>query len=333
MCPTGQLMTGIGADGTITCTSIDDPSRLAINAGCSIYLGWKDNCDGCSDPPTKWGAVGGTRCIDTTGADDTCTTTMLGSDTVTLFGLNMDGNVDGNDKFYGSLHCGAGDTATTQGTCAPGSARTDAAGTCTPLSAAVLGYVGTSCYLYMGWRDSCTGCTDDPAKWGSVNDATCTAKGTNDTCSTAQLGDDSVRLLGVNTDGDVGDDDQFYLGLRCDPPPAQDGSTATTCPPGQFAVGTVDDSSVQCASPLPAIADYFANHCSVYFGWQAPCNGCMTPPAEWGVASVASCVNGAGSHDVCTMPMLDGQAVRLFGLNPTDDVDDDDTFYVGFSCQ
>ena len=41
------------------------------------------------------------------GTDNTCAKQTLGGKSITLFGLNTDGDVDGNDKFHTSLHCTA----------------------------------------------------------------------------------------------------------------------------------------------------------------------------------------------------------------------------------
>jgi hypothetical protein len=44
-------------------------------------------------------------CANGAGADNTCGTFMLGDDSVTMFGLNPDGDVDGNDKLYVGFRC------------------------------------------------------------------------------------------------------------------------------------------------------------------------------------------------------------------------------------
>jgi hypothetical protein len=35
-------------------------------------------------------------------------------------------------------------------------------------------------------------------------------------CLSSILGGQAVNLLGVNTDGDVGNDDKFYVGFACE---------------------------------------------------------------------------------------------------------------------
>jgi len=69
-----------------------------------VYFGWRDGCDGCTAPPAKWGQVKVGGCTLGVGADDTCGKFAFGQ-TVDMFGLNTDGDVDGNDAFYATLSC------------------------------------------------------------------------------------------------------------------------------------------------------------------------------------------------------------------------------------
>jgi hypothetical protein len=68
-------------------------------------MGWRDGCNGCTTPPTKWGRVSHAGCENGTGADNTCASTPLDGASVQLFGLNIDGDVDDNDKFYVGMAC------------------------------------------------------------------------------------------------------------------------------------------------------------------------------------------------------------------------------------
>jgi hypothetical protein len=104
--------------------------------------------------------------------------------------------------------------------CGPGNyvAGLNANGTpqCASLNAAIGAYVNQNCFVYYGWRDSCDGCGNAPAKWGRVNgNVDCGTAGSDSGCVDANLGGAIVRLVGVNTDGDVNDDDKFYIGLKC----------------------------------------------------------------------------------------------------------------------
>lgn len=335
-CDAGKFVTGVDAKGGLVCAAIDDAARTAIDDGCSVYFGWHDSCDACGLAPTKWGYAGATGCANGAGTDDTCTMPSLGSDAIDLFGLNPDGDVNDDDKLYAGFHCVTGSTTAAPGPCGPGDLVTALDGqsvTCTPLSGAVLGYVRESCSLYFGWQDSCSGCTTPPTKWGRANDQGCVnGAGTNDTCTIENLGGETVNLFGLNTDGDVNDDDQFYVGLHCNPP-APDGTTVKgACPPGQFVVGTLADGSVTCQSVAPLVATVFASRCRVYLGWQDSCGGCTTPPVKWGYAGDGACMNGAGANDTCTTPLFEGVMVNLFGLNPDGNVDDNDKLYLGFRC-
>jgi hypothetical protein len=50
-----------------------------------------------------------------------------------------------------------------------------------------------------------------------VRDGTCTnGVGVQNTCVATTLGGVTVQLLGVAVEGDVGDDDKFHVGLRCE---------------------------------------------------------------------------------------------------------------------
>ncbi len=77
-------------------------------------------------------------------------------------------------------------------------------------------YVNSNCHVYFGWSDSCDGCTTAPVKAGYANSTGCGVTGGDSSCVTTTLNGKSVRLIGVNTDGDVNGDDKFYVGWRCD---------------------------------------------------------------------------------------------------------------------
>lgn len=334
-CGADQFVTAVAADGTVSCAPVTEPTRAAIAASCSTYLAWRDGCDGCTSVPTKYGNAGGT-CSVGVGADNTCTTPNLGGATVALLGLNMDGNVDGNDKLYGSLHCTVPAPASTPAPCAAGEYVTGSSSggfTCAPLAAAVVDYVRASCSLYLGWQDSCDGCTTFPAKWGHAGDAGCqNGAGLDDTCTVATLGTEQVNLFGISPDGDVDDNDKIHVGLHCNAPPPASTSTTTTCPAGQFVTGTGTDASLQCASPAPLFHTYFTQHCSVYFGWRDGCDGCTLAPAKWGQVKVGGCTLGTGVNDTCSTFMM-GQPVSMFGLNVDGDVDGNDALYATLHCE
>ena len=69
-----------------------------VRTYCRITIGWRDECESCTDAPTKRGSVffSGT-CTGVTGSDSRC---------VGRYALiSPDGRVDGNDKFYMALTC------------------------------------------------------------------------------------------------------------------------------------------------------------------------------------------------------------------------------------
>jgi hypothetical protein len=268
---------------------------------------------------------------------NTCTTPTLGGAATSLFGLDIGGDVDGNDKLYGSLHCSAVEPAAGLAPCAAGQVVIGLIGsswTCASLGDAVTDYVGANCSLYLGWQDGCDGCTTAPVKWGHAGDGTCmNGAGADNTCSTATLDGETINLFGLNPDGDVDGNDKLHVGLDCIDPAATTTTSTTTCPAGQFLTATLTEGGFRCDNIAPLVADYFKAHCTLVFGWQDNCNGCLTPPAKFGSVRVGACTLGAGADDTCSKFSLGGASVDLFGLNPDGDVDGNDTLYVGFRCQ
>jgi hypothetical protein len=199
---------------------------------------------------------------------------------------------------------------------------------------AVLDYVRSNCFLYFGWRDSCSGCVTDPDKWGRTNDAACdVGVGVNNTCTAATLGSEAVNLVGLNTSGDVNNDDKFYVGFHCLAAPSDGGTASGSCPSGQLVTAVDASGSLTCASAASAVEQYVEQSCALYFGWRDSCGSCTSAPSRWGRVSDALCTNGAGSTNTCTLPTLGTEAVRVFGLNTGGDVGGDDKFYFGFECQ
>ncbi len=336
-CNPGEYVTAIAPDDTITCAPFAAPAQAAVAASCRVYLGWADGCGACTTTPTKWGYATTAQCANGAGLDNTCLPTTLGATTTQLFGLNTDGDVDDNDKLYGSLHCGTGDTGASSGPCAAGSfatGRTGNAVTCTPASGLALGYVRSSCHLYMGWQDGCNGCTTLPTKWGHVNDGGCvTGAGVNDTCTVASLGGESVQLLGINTGGDVNNDDKFYWGLRCDDPTPASSETENACPVGQLVHGVRADGTLVCEAPNDQTATVFRDRCTLYAGWRDSCSGCTDAPSKWGSVRANACANGLGVDNTCATFLLGADMVQMFGLNTDGDVGNDDKFHIAFKCE
>jgi hypothetical protein len=220
-CQAGWAITGKLGD-TWTCSPLAEAAVGAIRNHCSVYLGWQDGCDGCVTPPAKWGYANDGGCHNGTGVDDTCTVATLGTDTVHLFGLNFDGDVDGNDKFHVGMHCDvpapAGGPSHT--TCPVGQfvvgANPDGSFQCGDPAPLAAKYFGDHCTLYFGWHDTCDGCLDAPTKWGSVKTGVCAnGAGADDTCTEFSLGGTMVQMFGLSPDGNVNGDDTVYVGLRC----------------------------------------------------------------------------------------------------------------------
>ncbi len=104
-CPAGQFVVGLEVDGSLVCSDLQEASMTAFRERCSLFAGWKDSCDACTDAPMKWGRVRDGECVNNSQPDDSCSTTVLDNQTVDLYGLNLDGIVDSNDKFYMGFRC------------------------------------------------------------------------------------------------------------------------------------------------------------------------------------------------------------------------------------
>jgi hypothetical protein len=221
-CDPGEVV--VGWDGaTATCASAGAFAQDFVRGSCSIYLGWRDECDGCTSAPAKWGWAGSTGCNVGSGAGNTCVTTTLTPDDVPLLGIDLDGDFDGNDKLYFGVRCPAATPAAgpQSGTCPAGQVvvGTHADGTieCASPAPQISAYVAEHCWLYSGWRDECNGCTTIPAKYGRAREGACVNDaGVDSTCFAANLAGNAVSLYGLNTDGDVNDDDKLYVGFKCD---------------------------------------------------------------------------------------------------------------------
>ena len=155
-----------------------NPTQQAIHAlgFLCVAIGWRDSCNGCNNSPSKLSEY----CV-----DSSLSTTVSG--TGSLSGsINTDGSVNGDDNFYarGYVHPSAP-------------------------SQPLLTYVRDNCVITFGWRDSCNGCSDAPAKRGT--------SAFNGGCS-GVVGSDSLcvgSFVSINTDGDVNGDDKFYMALTC----------------------------------------------------------------------------------------------------------------------
>lgn len=335
-CPAGSYATGLDLERKLVCQPIAPAVREGVNSGCSLYLGWRDSCTGCDLPPTKWGFTSPSGCQNGAGADDTCTAPTLDGAAIQLFGLNFDGDVNSDDKIHLGLDCPAVPSTPEDGPCPAGSYAVSLAGdtpACVPSAAPVLDHVRARCALYFGWRDSCDACTSAPDRWGAVGPTSCTVgSGDTSTCGTHTLGGADVQLFGLSTGGDVDGNDKLYLALHCDAPQAASTATKGACPAGQLITAVTADGTFTCESPAPAVAAYFDDHCTFYFGLRDGCDGCGAPPAKWGRVKNGFCTNDNGVDNTCTQTILGGKTLEMFGLNPDGDVDGNDKLYAGFRC-
>lgn len=192
---------GIGVDGRInhddrfylnlSATSLDcgfiteracnlgDPTQRAVYAlgFLCVSIGWRDRCEGCTDPPLKLAEWCVNPALDTRveGTDS-----QAGS-------INTDGNVDKLDHFYISAYIHR--TA--------------------PRDLPLLNYAASKCSVSLGWRPDCQSCNLGPKNKGTVFfSGRCTeASGGKSRC----VGSYSS----INTDAVVTDTSKFYAALTC----------------------------------------------------------------------------------------------------------------------
>ena len=336
-CPDGQVATAITAGDELTCTSVAGAAAAAVRSRCSVYLGHRDNCTGCTDAPAKWSASGTLAC--TAGPGNLCVAAALDSPSalVRLGTVDLDGNVNGDDKLYTTLHCLAEPSTPSPAPCQAGWALTGRSGdrwTCGSLAETAVEYLRSQCSIYLGWQDGCDGCTTPPTKWGRASDTSCeNGAGDNNTCTTATLGAETVRLFGLNTAGDVDGNDKLHLALACAAttisPPTR---TQTACPPGQFVRAIDADGFLECVDPDAAVAAYVDTRCSLFFGWRDSCDACTAGPTKWGMLGPSSCTTSGGVDDTCTAMSLGGRTVQMYGLSTDGNVNGDDTLYAGLRC-
>ncbi len=336
-CPEGQFATGFDSGGLIECAALD-PSRVtrAVGEDCSVFWGWRDDCSGCDRRPKKWGSVNSVSCENGRGEDSTCIEADLGGAKLPLFGLNTNGNVNGDDKFYLGTLCSQLGESGHVGPCKDGEFVKHVSGgvvECVSGDHLYIDYFQTHCSLYLGWLDGCEGCVADPSKWGRMLGTSCQdGAGDDNICYTPFLHGSWVSLFGLNTDGDVDGNDMFYVGMRCDEAELQSAETPGPCPPGMLMTGIKADGSLTCASPAPQMHPAVRDNCSLYLGWRDSCDGCTDPPSKWGRASHGACEIGAGADNACADLTLDGQPVTTLAINTDGNVNGDDKFYVGWQC-
>lgn len=332
-CDPLQSATDIDAAGNLTCAPLDAEASLALRSGCGVISGWRNVCDaGCTTGPDKWGAVTTDAC-DPNGSNVTCDVEDLGGTQVRLLGVEMDFSVDGNDRFYAGFGCLAGNSDVSG--CGASARVTGYAGgvaTCTNVEGAIRDYVRDHCRVVSGWRDGCNGCTDPPSKWGTAGNGVCT-QGAGNTCGIHDLDGTQFYLTSFDADGDVNGDDTFYWGLRCDDAAESTTLAVDTCPAGRFVTGIAPSGELECSLLDEAVLTYVRGKCALYAGWLDGCGGCTDTPAKWGFARDGQCDVGVGTDNVCVTMMVDNQVVNLFGLNADGNVDDNDKFHVGFTCQ
>jgi hypothetical protein len=333
-CEPGELATNIEA-GQLVCAPVAAVVSKAIADSCSVFYGWSDNCDvKCEAPPNRVGRVSSTSCLELTTGDSTCQAHNLGDNlAVPLFGWDLDGGADTGDRFYSAIRCAP--PAARPLACGEGGFVTAYDGdtpACNALDEAVIEYVRPSCALVRGWRDQCGGCIDPPTKYVSSTSASCDI-GEGGFCAQATLGDDVVELASFDTDGNVGEDDKFHFGLRCESVTSTEAVAEGTCPSNQFVVGLDGAGGLLCSNLEELSMRVFRDRCALYAGWLDNCDDCTDAPSKWGRVTDGGCANNAAADDTCSTMELAGQTVDLYGLNVDGGVNGNDKFYMGFRCE
>lgn len=232
-CPAGQMIRGFDAAGHRICApDVDTNTTYGVAAGQGIALdGTNFGLITCPQGQVlKAGANGSWACA----ADvDTNTTYNAGA------GVSLNGNTfqlvtcaagqvlkstgsgwscqaDDNNTYGGSnfalsnRRCAAGELMT--GISASGAPE------CTSANDLVKNYVNSRCRLYLGWRDSCHNCSMEATKWVSLTQDSCSSWGTDNGCGLlATMGAGTPLRVGrLNFDGDVGNDDNLFIAMKCD---------------------------------------------------------------------------------------------------------------------
>ena len=159
----------------------------------------------------------------------------------------------------------------------------------------VVDYVRKNCSVFLGWRDNCEDCALDPQKWGRLQGVKCkNGYGDDNLCLTPFINEQWVPLFALNTDGDVNDDDTFYLGMHCEEGPSEAEISSTgPCPAGTLMTGIEADGRPRCANPVPLLQDVVRSSCSLYAGWRDNCDDCQQAPEKWGRVGHRSCSLGS----------------------------------------
>lgn len=102
---------GLQVEGNVTSAglivngkALGDHIRDYVRNNCYVYFGWADSCDGgCDGQPAKYGYIrGDNTCTLGLGGDSECSNGIYSRN---WLGLNPDGDVNGDDKFFVSFFC------------------------------------------------------------------------------------------------------------------------------------------------------------------------------------------------------------------------------------
>lgn len=200
---------------------------------------------------------------------------------------------------------------------------------CEPVEQLALRTINGACTIHYGWADQCDACDAPPSKWGWVREAACETESADCSCQVDLLDEEMVQLLGLNVDGQVGEDDRFYTSLSCTLPEPARGPCGE---PGRLLVGFDDARAPVCVDAGPALLAPVRSSCGLVSGWRDSCGGCDSPPSKWGRSTSVDCDPGNTEDNRCSTPTLGADTVSMLSLDTDGIVNDNDKFYLGLSC-
>ncbi len=102
-CPTGLLARGTDGLGNLICASPLPDAAVTLNASCRVFVGYRNECQTCTDPPARWAHASGLDCVP--GPSSACIDATLNGTLVHLASFGLTGDVNDNDRFYLGFRC------------------------------------------------------------------------------------------------------------------------------------------------------------------------------------------------------------------------------------
>jgi hypothetical protein len=102
-CPPDFLARGTDGLGNLICASPLPDAAATLNASCRLFVGHRNECTTCTDPPYRWAHASGLDCVP--GPSGACIDATLDGTLVHLASFGLTGDVNGNDRFYVAFDC------------------------------------------------------------------------------------------------------------------------------------------------------------------------------------------------------------------------------------